>query len=95
MQAVGLNTMMGNLGGLIVTWSYLPSDAPQSRIASGLNVASLSTIFIILSFLGLWMKRDDRERDARQSQADEGLSGLSASELQDLEYKHPSFRWRT
>lgn len=49
MQAIGLNTMMGNLEGLIATWNYLPSDAPQYRIVSGLNVASLSTIFIILS----------------------------------------------
>lgn len=86
--------MMGNLGGMIATWSYLPGDAPQYRVASGLNVASLSTIFIILMLLGLWMKRDNCKKRERQSHADESLTGCSASDLQDLEYKHPSFQWQ-
>lgn len=40
------------------------------------------------------MKRDNRKRDAPHSQVDEVSGELSASELQNLEYKHPSFRWR-
>jgi hypothetical protein len=93
-QAIGLNTMMGNLGGLIATWSYLPSDAPQYKVASGINIASLSTVFLTLLLLGLWMARDNRRRET-QTLADEALSGLSASELQDLDNRHPLFRWST
>jgi len=81
--------MMGHLGGLIATWSYFPSDAPQYRIASGLNVASLSTIFLILLLLGLWMQLDNLKEGKRQSYADEALSGLIESVMRDLECKHP------
>ena len=77
------------------TWSHMPSDAPQYRIASGLDVASLSTIFVTLLLLGFWMERDNCKRDRRQSRADESLSVLSKSEMQHLEYKHTSFRWAT
>ena len=87
--------MMGNLGGLIATWSYLPRDAPQYRVASGMNVASLSTVFLTLLLLGLWMTRDNRRRDMVQTLADEALSGLSASGMQDLDNKHSLFRWST
>ena len=87
--------MMGNLGGLIATWGYLPSDAPQYKIASGMNVASLGTVFLTLLLLGLWMTCDNCRRDMTQTQADEALSGLSASEIQNLNNKHPLVRWST
>ena len=87
--------MMGNLGGLIATWSYLPSDAPQYKIASGMSVASLGTVFLTLLLLGLWMTCDNCRRDMTQTQADEALSGLSASETQNLDNKHLLVRWST
>ena len=87
--------MIGNVGGLIATWSYLPNDGPNYRIGSGLNVAALSVIFLITVGLGLWMKRDNRRRDHEQHEAKAMLSGMSLSEIQDLEYKHPLFRWKS
>ncbi|KAF1927463.1 MFS general substrate transporter [Didymella exigua CBS 183.55] len=60
-----------------------------------LNVASLSIILIVLTLLGLRMKRDNRKRVEKQSQTDEALSGLRANEEQDSEYRYPSFRRRT
>lgn len=84
--------MMGNLGGLIATWSYLPSDAPEYKIATGLNIATLSTVCLTLLLLGLWMRRDNRRGDMKQTVAEEALSGLSASEVRDPDNKHPLFR---
>jgi hypothetical protein len=72
--------MMGNLGGLIATWSYLPSDAPRYNIATGLNIATLSTVVLTLSLLGLWMRRDNRKRYTKQTVAEEALRELNASE---------------
>jgi hypothetical protein len=87
--------MMGNLGGLIATWSYLPRDAPRYNIATGLNIATLSTVVLTLSLLGLWMRRDNRKRDTKQTVAEEALSELNVSEKRDLDNKHPLFRWST
>lgn len=55
------------------------SDAPQYKVASGMNVASLSTVFLTLLLLGLWMTRDNRRRDMTQTLANEALNGLSSS----------------
>jgi hypothetical protein len=87
--------MMGNLGGLIATWSYLPRDASRYNIATGPNIATLSTVVLTLSLLGLWMRRDNRKRDTKQTVAEEALSELNASEKRDLDNKHPLFRWST
>jgi hypothetical protein len=87
--------MMGNLGGLIATWSYLLRHAPRYNIATGLNIATLSTVVLTLSLLGLWMRRDNRKRDAKQTAAEEALGGLNVSGKQDLDNKHLLFRWST
>ncbi|KAK3347180.1 hypothetical protein B0T25DRAFT_572257 [Lasiosphaeria hispida] len=36
-SAIGLNVMMGNIGGMVSTWSFLPSDAPSYPICNGLK----------------------------------------------------------
>ncbi|KAI6787062.1 putative MFS transporter [Hortaea werneckii] len=33
-SAIGTNVMMGNIGGLIATWSFLPSDGPEYPIGN-------------------------------------------------------------
>jgi hypothetical protein len=60
-----------------------------------MNVASLGTVFLTLLLLGLWMTCDNCRRDMTQAQANEALSGLSASEIQNLDNKHPLVRWST
>lgn len=85
--------MMGNVGGLIATWSSLPRDAQRYTIATDLNIATLSTVVLTLALLGLWMRRDDRKRDTRQTVAEEALSGLNAGDKRDLDNEHPLFRW--
>ena len=91
-SAIGLNVMCGNIGGLIATWSFLPFDAPDYHIGNGLNLAASGTVLVIAMLALLWMKRDNKKRESRS--VEEELAGLSQQEVQDLDYKHPAFRWR-
>ncbi|KAL2022438.1 hypothetical protein VTK56DRAFT_5267 [Thermocarpiscus australiensis] len=91
-SAIGLNVMMGNVGGLISTWSFLPWDAPDYPIGNGLNLAATCVVFLVATAMLLWMKRDNRKREGRN--VEEELAGLSQQEVQDLDWRHPAFRWR-
>ncbi|KKY26927.1 putative mfs [Phaeomoniella chlamydospora] len=90
--AIGTNVMMGNIGGLISTWSFLPFDGPNYHIGNGLNLATSSTILILSTILLLWMWGDNRRRAKKDVDAE--LDGLSTKQVQDLDWRHPSFRWR-
>ncbi|KAM0722483.1 hypothetical protein Q7P37_001924 [Cladosporium fusiforme] len=93
-MAIGLNVMLGNIGGLVSTWSYVPWDAPDYFIGHGLNLATMSSILILSTATFFWMNADNRKRQERESGDLRGLDQLSATELERLDYKHPSFRWR-
>jgi uncharacterized membrane protein YedE/YeeE len=87
-----LTVMFGNIGGLISTWSFLSWDSPDYHIGNGLNLATSSTVLIVAILALLWMKRDNAKRENRS--IEEELSGMSQQEVQDLDWKHPAFRWR-
>ncbi|KAK1755511.1 major facilitator superfamily domain-containing protein [Echria macrotheca] len=91
-SAIGLNVMCGNIGGLISTWSFLPSDAPNYPIGNGLNLASAGTVLVVATLMLLWMKMDNKRRDGRN--VEEELAGMSQQEVEDLDWKHPAFRWK-
>ncbi len=84
--------MMGNVGGLISTWSYLPWDAPNYHIGNGLNLAAVCCVLIISTSVLFWMKWDNKRREARH--VEEELAGMSQQEIQDLDWRNPAFRWR-
>jgi len=84
--------MAGNIGGLISTWSYLPHDGPDYHIGNGLNLAVTCTIFLVTIATLLWMKWDNKRREARH--VEEELAGMSEQEIRDLDWKHPAFRWK-
>lgn len=91
-SAIGTNVMLGNIGGLISTWSFLPTDAPDYPIGNGLNLATSSTILIVSVLLLVWMKWDNRTREGKD--VDRELEGLEQKQVEDLDWKHPAFRWR-
>ncbi|KAL1835806.1 hypothetical protein VTJ49DRAFT_6037 [Mycothermus thermophilus] len=91
-SAIGLTVMMGNIGGLIATWSYLPHDAPRYPIGNGLNLACCSAVLILATATYFWMKLDNKRREGRN--AEEELAGMSQKEVQDLDWRHPAFRWK-
>jgi sugar phosphate permease len=89
--AISTNVMLGSLGGLISTWSFLPFDAPNYPIGNRLNLAT--SLASLLGSIGLlaWMKRNNKTRD--MCDAGQRLAGLKEKEIQDLDWSHPSFRW--
>jgi sugar phosphate permease len=91
-SAIGTVVMFGNIGGLISTWSFLPFDGPNYKIGNSLNLATSSTILILSILLLFWMKRSNKKRETVN--VDQELAGKSVGEIEDLDYKHPSFRWR-
>ncbi|KAH7128704.1 retrograde regulation protein 2 [Dendryphion nanum] len=91
-SAIGTNVMFGNIGGLISTWSFLPFDGPNFHIGNGLNLATSSTVLICSILLLFWMKADNKKRDKKS--VDEELAGLNQQQIQDLDWRHPAFRWR-
>lgn len=84
--------MLGNIGGLISTWSFLPTDAPNYPIGNGLNLATSSVILISSIVLLFWMKQSNNKRKNVDAEAE--LAGKSPEEIEDLDWRHPSFRWK-
>ncbi|KAL2210209.1 MFS general substrate transporter [Sarocladium strictum] len=91
-SAIGMNVMMGNIGGLIASWSFLPGDGPDYHIGNGLNLATNGMVLCLSLLTLFWMKRDNKVREKRD--VDQELTGLSAQEISDLDWKHPAFRWK-
>jgi Na+/melibiose symporter-like transporter len=91
-SAIGTNVMLGNIGGLISTWSFLPFDSPDYHIGNGLNLATSSTMLLGSIGLLFWMTMDNRKREKKD--IDGVLAGLSKKQVQDLDWRHPAFRWK-
>lgn len=90
--AISTNVMMGGIGGLISTWSFLPSDGPNFPIGNGLNFAASSTISLMSIALLLWLLSDNKKRSTKD--LDQELVGLTTKQIQDLEWKNPAFKWK-
>lgn len=93
-SAIGLNVLFGNIGGLISTWSFLPFDAPHYPIGNGLNLGVQCGTLIIASVMLVWMKKSNKQRERDEASEMERIQGLTQAEQEDLDWKHPSFRWR-
>lgn len=96
-RAVSLatNMMLASVGGLVATWSYLPSDAPDYPIGNGINLAASSLILLVSATTLAWMHRDNRKRDEQgRDDVDRKLRGLTQEQIESLEWKHPGFRWK-
>jgi hypothetical protein len=90
--AIGTNVVVANVGGLISTWAFLAWDAPNYHIGNGLNLATSSLMLIISTLLLLWMLHNNKSREKRNVDAE--LAGMDIKSIQDLDWRHPSFRWR-
>ncbi|GHJ89070.1 hypothetical protein NliqN6_5472 [Naganishia liquefaciens] len=90
--ALGYVVMLGNCGGLISTWSFLPSDGPNYPIGNGLNAATSACIFLLAGFLLWFIRVNNKKREA--GQYDHYLNGVTAEEAHKLGNNHPGFRYK-
>ncbi|KAK0113445.1 hypothetical protein ONS95_013703 [Cadophora gregata] len=91
-SAIATNVMLGNVGGLVSTWGFLPFDAPNYKIGNGLNLATSATIIIISIGLLVWMKVDNSRRSKLSVSSE--LEGLTQKQVEDLDWRHPAFKWK-
>ncbi|CAK9779510.1 MFS transporter [Cutaneotrichosporon oleaginosum] len=91
-SAIGMNVMLGNIGGLISTWAFLPFDGPNYPIGNGLNLATSSMILILSLVLWAYLIADNRRR--AKIDVDTKLAGMTEKQISDLDWKHPGHRWR-
>lgn len=91
-MSIAICMFFGNVGSLVSTWSFLPNDAPNYPIGCGLNFATSTLILATAVAAWFWMKRDNKLRDSRDIDAE--LAALTPDQAEQLEWKHPAFRWR-
>lgn len=89
--AVAVNAMGVSLGGIISTWIYLPNDGPGYPVGNGVNLAAQGTLLIVAICQYFWIEKDNKRRELRN--VEEELAGKSLQEIQDMDWKHPAFRW--
>ena len=90
-MSIAVCMFFGNVGNLVSAWTFLPNDGPDYPIGCGLNFATSTVILITAVAIWIWMVRDNKKRDSKDE--DTELAGLSSQEVEELEWKHPAFRW--
>ncbi|KAK1751139.1 major facilitator superfamily domain-containing protein [Echria macrotheca] len=84
---------LGTIGGIVSTWTYMPTDAPKYPIGHTINIAGQAGTFVLAVFGILYCYRENRLRAA--GKRDHRLEGLSEHEQQKLGYRHPRFKYWT
>ncbi|PWN97948.1 MFS general substrate transporter [Tilletiopsis washingtonensis] len=83
---------LGNCGGLIATWSYLPRHAPNYVPGNALNLACGALIIILTLMLTALLTRENARR--KRGDRDYRLESLSPEQEELLAHQHPRFRLR-
>lgn len=90
--AIGIVVMLGNVGGLIATWSYLPKHAPNYVPGNALNLACGLIVTVLSVVLVLYQRNENKKRD--RGKYDYRLEGRSTEQIEELGLNHPGFRFR-
>ncbi|CAN8104697.1 unnamed protein product [Discula destructiva] len=90
--AIAINTFFAAIAAILSIWVWLPFDAPFFRIGNGVNLATSILWVLIGSAILSWMHYDNKRRQV--AEGEDMLTGLTEQEIEDLEWKHPDFRWK-
>lgn len=82
---------IGSLGGLVATWTYLPSEAPKYTAGHSINLGA-AVLIIICSALGTLNLRWENKKRV-DGKRDHMLEGLNEEQAAELGHTHPHFRY--
>jgi hypothetical protein len=68
------------------------ADTYLYSVGNGLNLAAAVVIACSGLALTAWERKDNKRRE--KIDVDAALAGLSEKEVEDLDWRHPSFRWK-
>ena len=83
---------VGTVGAVIATWTYLEKDKARNyETGHSINLGAQVCV-VVLAIIGVvYCKYENKVRDA--GGRNHRLEGLSESEIVDLGYLHPEFRY--
>ncbi|KAF8194026.1 major facilitator superfamily domain-containing protein [Mycena galopus ATCC 62051] len=90
--ALGVLSSMGQLGGIVSTWTYVASDAPGYHRGNTLNLAGMVAVVVLVVGTIVHMKWENAQRD--HGKRDPRLDGLASIEESQLGHRHPKFRYK-
>lgn len=90
--AIATVVPFGHIRGFCSSWIFTPKDGPVYPIGNGLDSGTSTTLTILTAVMIFWIRRDNKKR--RQVDSGRGLQWMTSKEIQDLDWKHPDFRWK-
>ncbi|KAJ6580638.1 major facilitator superfamily domain-containing protein, partial [Mycena capillaripes] len=90
--ALGVLSSMGQIGGIVSTWTYVASDAPGYHRGNTLNLAGMVAVVVLIVGTIVHMKWENAQRD--HGKRDHRLDGLAPIEESQLGHRHPKFRYK-
>ncbi|KAI7876438.1 MFS general substrate transporter [Lichtheimia hyalospora FSU 10163] len=82
---------LGELAGIVSSWTYLPSQAPEYTTGNQINLAMGALVLVCAAACSFYMKWENTQRD--KGKRDHVLHGLSQDQIDQLGHKHPQFRF--
>ncbi|KAM0789056.1 hypothetical protein ACM66B_003119 [Microbotryomycetes sp. NB124-2] len=90
-SAIGAVVMVGNIGGLISSWTFLAKDAPRFVPGNSINLTAGILVFLTTIVMLGYQMWENKQRDL--GRRDHRLEGLSVDEQAYLGSRHPAFRY--
>lgn len=89
--ASGFQVSLGTIGGLVATWTYMSSQAPEYTAGHIINLVAGVVVIISASLLTINMRWQNRQRAL--GKRDYLLEGRTPEEIAQLGHTHPHFRY--
>ncbi|KAI5818279.1 major facilitator superfamily domain-containing protein [Pyronema omphalodes] len=89
--ASGFAVSLGSTGGLVATWTYLPSEAPGYTTGHIINLCAGIVFFLVTAITTTYLRWENRMRD--QGKRDYRVEGKTEEEIATLGHSHPAFRY--
>lgn len=83
---------VGALGSVIAVWTYLPTDAPNYHNGNSLNLSTSCGICVLTVIGFFYLRHENAKRD--RGERDYRVHGKTPSEIEQLGYLHPNYRYQ-